>query len=384
MTTDPGLGRRRKPRGKGLPPAGTGQPDLTRSGQPTGSVLIGSKLAPPTPAGFVLPRDQLPAWLGERHPEDAALVIVARHIVRHPQRRRQRIGGKGNSRDQATGEQDPKPYLPLEHQPGSEPPDGSGQGQGHYDECGYRHAVPQDVARATQQRHVDEECRHPGDPPDVVAGRLPPGGSAPGAEVGAPERGREGAGVEDRQDQAEQAGGPADVLCGGERLLDRDQRSAGDAEAMSQRSEDGHAQVRGHEGGHDDDEREERDERLARQGDAAVDELRFEHPIPYFPQQRLLSPAADGLGTPPDLLKRVSAGRFGARFGHDPVLGFDRRRALAGYAGIRPWRVLLTGAVCLAAERGSPRRYPTTSLMGASRAGETDCPHDRKGSGSGA
>jgi hypothetical protein len=105
---------------------------------------------------------------------------------------------------------------------------------------------------------------------------------------------------------------------------------------MSQRSEDGHAQVRGHEGGDDDDEREERDERLARQGDAAVDELRFEHPIPYFPQQRLLSPAADGLGTAPDLLKRASAGPFGARLGHDPVLGFNRSHALAGYAGIRP------------------------------------------------
>src|SRR5262249_44078489 len=35
-------------------------------------------------------------------------------------------------------------------------------------------AVPapplQDVARATQQPHVDQECRHPGDAPDVVAG----------------------------------------------------------------------------------------------------------------------------------------------------------------------------------------------------------------------
>jgi hypothetical protein len=72
---------------------------------------------------------------------------------------------------------------------------------------------------------------------------------------------------------------------------------------MSHRSEDGRAEVRGHEGGDDDDEREERDERLARQGDAAVDELRFEHPIPYFPQQRLLSPAADDLDTAPDLLK---------------------------------------------------------------------------------
>jgi len=158
----------------------------------------------------------------------------------------------------------------------------------------------------------------------------------PAAFAGGRRQARERAGVEDRQDQAEQAGGPADVLCGGERLLDRGQRSASDAQAMSQRSEDGRAEVRGHERGDDDEEREERDERLARQGDAAVDELRFEHPIPYFPQQRLLSPAADDPGMAPDLLKRVSAGPFGARLGHDPVLGFDRSHALAGYAGIRP------------------------------------------------
>ena len=105
---------------------------------------------------------------------------------------------------------------------------------------------------------------------------------------------------------------------------------------MSHRCEDGRAQVRGHEGGDDDDEREERDERFARQGDAAVDELRFEHPIPYFPQQRLLSPAADDLDTAPDLLKRVSAGPSGARLGHDPRPWFDRPHALAEYAGIRP------------------------------------------------
>src|SRR5436305_11457547 len=133
---------------------------------------------------------------------------------------------------------------------------------------------------------------------------------------------------------------------------------------MSHRREDGHAQVRGHEGGDDDEEREERDERLARQGDAAVDELRFEHPIPYFPQQRLLSPAADDPGMAPDLLKRVSAGPFGARLGHDPVLGFDRSHALAGYAGTRPQRVILTGAVYVAAEGGSPCRYPCNASDG--------------------
>jgi hypothetical protein len=58
----------------------------------------------------------------------------------------------------------------------------------------------------------------------------------------------------------------------------------------------------------------------------------------------------------------VSAGPCGARLGHDPVLGFDRSHALAEYVGIRPWRVILTGAVYVAAEGGSPRRYPASAI----------------------
>src|SRR5215469_13751324 len=104
---------------------------------------------------------------------------------------------------------------------------------------------------------------------------------------------------------------------------------------MNQRSGDGHTEARRYKGGNDNEEREERDERLARQGDAAVDELRFEHPIPDFPQQRLLSPAADGLDPAPDLFNRVSAGPFGARLGHDPAPWF---RQIARACSVRRYR----------------------------------------------
>src|SRR5262249_46502648 len=50
-------------RGLALPRPGGGQPGLSRSGRPTGSVLIGSKLVPPAPAGLMVPRDQLLGWL---------------------------------------------------------------------------------------------------------------------------------------------------------------------------------------------------------------------------------------------------------------------------------------------------------------------------------
>src|SRR5215813_2209224 len=64
MTTVAGLGTLRSGgKGIGLSRPGGGQPGLTRSGRPMGSVLIGSKLVPPTPAGLMVPRDQLVGWL---------------------------------------------------------------------------------------------------------------------------------------------------------------------------------------------------------------------------------------------------------------------------------------------------------------------------------
>src|SRR5215471_3713241 len=59
----PGYTPERGGKGIGLPRPGGGQPGLSRSGRPMGSVLIGSKLVPPTPAGLMVPRDQLVGWL---------------------------------------------------------------------------------------------------------------------------------------------------------------------------------------------------------------------------------------------------------------------------------------------------------------------------------
>src|SRR5215471_18899719 len=53
-----------------------GQPGLSRSGRPTGSVLIGSKLAPPAPAGLTVPRDQLVGWLASGKSRALALVCA--------------------------------------------------------------------------------------------------------------------------------------------------------------------------------------------------------------------------------------------------------------------------------------------------------------------
>ena len=58
----------------GLPRAGVDQPGVTRSDQPTVGVLIRSKLAPPTPADFTVPRDQLLGWLASG--KDRLLTLV--------------------------------------------------------------------------------------------------------------------------------------------------------------------------------------------------------------------------------------------------------------------------------------------------------------------
>src|SRR5215470_4534432 len=77
MTAVAGLGTLRSgEKGIGLSGRGGGQPGLSRSGRPTGSVLIGSKLVPPAPAGLTVPRDQLVGWLASGKSRALALVCA--------------------------------------------------------------------------------------------------------------------------------------------------------------------------------------------------------------------------------------------------------------------------------------------------------------------
>ena len=55
----------------------------------------------------------------------------------------------------------------------------------------------------------------------------------------------------------------------------------------------------GHEGGDDDHGREERDERLRGERDAAIDELDLEHALPHPPEQQPLEPGPHGPDSPP-------------------------------------------------------------------------------------
>ena len=105
---------------------------------------------------------------------------------------------------------------------------------------------------------------------------------------------------------------------------------------MSHRCEDGHAEVRRHKGGDDDDERE--NEMNALPARAMLRSMNSVSSIRSHTFHGSVCSAQPRMAwvRPPDFLKRVSAGPFGARLGHDPVLGFDRSHALAGYAGIRP------------------------------------------------
>ena len=114
----------------------------------------------------------------------------------------------------------------------------------------------------------------------------PPPRAAVHALQGRRERGRE----EDREHEAEQAGRLADVVRGRETIPDEHERVTLKTESGRQGGDDGCADPLGHEGGDDDHEREERDEGLPSERDAAVDELDLEHAFPHPTDEQPLQP----------------------------------------------------------------------------------------------
>jgi hypothetical protein len=91
--------------------------------------------------------------------------------------------------------------------------------------------------------------------------------------------------------EAQHAGRPAHVVRRGEGLPGRRERVAPHAEPGRDGGEDRGPDALGHERGGDDHQREERDERLLGQRDAAIDELDLEHALPRPAQEQPLHPA---------------------------------------------------------------------------------------------
>ena len=134
-------------------------------------------------------------------------------------------------------------------------------------------------------RHADQATNR-----DLARASIRPGArwSPPRAEVDALQRGRERAGEEDRKHETEQAGRLANVVRRGEGFPGESRAVASDAEPGGDGGEDRRADALGHERGDDDHQREERDERLSGQRDAAIDELDLEHALPHPPEQESL------------------------------------------------------------------------------------------------
>ena len=102
------------------------------------------------------------------------------------------------------------------------------------------------------------------------------------------------------------------------------------------------ADVLGDERGDDDHGREERDERLRREGDAAIDELDLEHALPHPPEQQALEPgpcARDPSLQPPAV---PSAGA---------VMSCRRRSGSSGFRGRHRTIIEHTALDCRHAER---------------------------------
>ena len=122
--------------------------------------------------------------------------------------------------------------------------------------------------------------------PAPASGRSPPR-----AEVHALQRGRERGREEDREHQTEHAGRLPDVVRGREGFSGKHERVSPNAEPGRDAGDDRRTDALGHEGGDDDHQREERDERLPGERDAAIDELDLEHAFPHPPQEQSFQPS---------------------------------------------------------------------------------------------
>jgi hypothetical protein len=237
-------------------------------------------------------RAREPGHEGESDADEPELLLVLGDDVRHPDGGRHRIPGDGHSRDPTRGDEHSPTHLAEQQEPGREPPPSDRYGERRHQEESEPDAVAEEPAQAARHRHVEQERDKPGRAAGVSA-RLVARRSSPGAQVDPLQRRRERRRVEEGQHQAEDAGRPADVVARGEGLLRECERVAPHTEPAGQGEEDRGADVRRHERGYDDHQREERHEGLAGECHAAIDELGFEHALPHAPQQRLLGPSAN-------------------------------------------------------------------------------------------
>jgi hypothetical protein len=110
-------------------------------------------------------------------------------------------------------------------------------------------------------------------------------------DVHALQRSRERGCEEDRECQTEQAGRLSNVIRRREGFPGEYERVTPKPESGRDADEDGRTDAFGHEGGDDDHEREERDERLPRERDAAINELDLEHAFPHPPKEQPFQPS---------------------------------------------------------------------------------------------
>ena len=148
----------------------------------------------------------------------------------------------------------------------------------------------EDAAQGAEDRQRGQHRQQPDGPAPVGARPRRGKGSPPRAEIHALQRRRERGREEDREHEAEHAGRLADVVRRREALSEEHERVTLNPESGRHGGDDGRPDPLGREGGDDDHEREERDEGLPSERDAAVDELDLEQAFPHSPDEQPFQP----------------------------------------------------------------------------------------------
>ena len=181
-------------------------------------------------------------------------------------------------------------HVAEQEEPGGEPPQPGRHGQRHDGEEAESEPTAERAAQTAEQRHADQYHQQPGRSPPVARRLRRAGGRRHARRYTRCSAVVNEVAKKIVSTQTEQAGRLPDVVRRREGFPGQRERVSPDAESGRDGGDDRRTDALGHEGGDDDHQREERDERLPGERDAAIDELDLEHALPHPPQEQPLQP----------------------------------------------------------------------------------------------
>ena len=233
-----------------------------------------------------------PGHQGEGDTEEAELGFVARHHLGHPDRGRGREHRRRDAGDHPGREQDPRPHLAQQEEPRGEPP----QRRRDRPAPRWRRARPRAHRgpRRPDRRGVPCTTRTASRQTSPASRRRLP---VRGGRRQARRYTRWSAVVNELAKKMVSTRPSRPVACrtssdDAKAPLASVQRVAPDAQPERDGGDERRTDALGREGRDDDHQREERDERLPGERDAAIDELDLEHALPHPPEEQALQPSS--------------------------------------------------------------------------------------------